>query len=90
LKLKNISQLKSHCCCQAQLATLNATVRYERACGQLAAAKEMVNLAEQGYFEQSQHFDPAWQEMLNHSTMKVSSYTALFTLWFHNFTSTVT
>jgi len=31
----------------------------------------MVNLAEQGYFKQSQQFDPAWQEMLNHSTMKV-------------------
>ena len=49
-------------------------MRYERACSQLAAAKEMVNLAEQGYFKESQQFDPAWQEMLNHSTMKVMSY----------------
>jgi len=52
-------------------------VRYERACSQLAAAKEMVNLAEQGYFKQSQQFDPAWQEMLNHSTMKVLFYAAV-------------
>jgi len=52
------------------LATQNATLRYERACSQLAAAKEMVNLAEQGYFKQTQQFDPAWQEMLNHSTLK--------------------
>jgi len=50
-------------------------VRYERACSQLAAAKEMVNLAEQGYFKQTQQFDPAWQEMLNHSTMKVTQHT---------------
>ena len=49
-------------------------MRYERACSQLTAAKEMVNLAEQGYFKQSQQFDPAWQEMLNHSTMKVWHY----------------
>jgi len=53
------------------LATQNATVRYERACSQLTAAKEMVNLAEQGYFKRTQQFDPAWQEMLNHSTTKV-------------------
>jgi len=59
---------------QAQLATQKATVRYERACSQLAAAKEMVNLAEQGYFKQTQQFDPAWQEMLNHSTIKVICY----------------
>jgi len=31
----------------------------------------MVNLAEQGYFKRTQQFDPAWQEMLNHSTTKV-------------------
>jgi len=38
----------------------------------------MVNLAEQGYFKQNQQFDPAWQEMLNHSTMKVSCDTDCF------------
>jgi hypothetical protein len=57
---------------EAQGATQNAALRYERACSQLAAAKEMVNLAEQGYFNHGQPFDPAWQEMLNHSTMKVN------------------
>ena len=36
-----------------------------------AAAKEMVYLAEQGFFNKGQPFDPAWQEMLNHATMKV-------------------
>jgi len=59
-------------------------VRYEWACSQLAAAKEMVNLAEQGYFKQSQQFDPAWQEMLNHSTVKVLFYTVACTLWLSN------
>ena len=56
---------------QAQIRTQNAALRFERACSQLTAAKEMVNLAEQGYFKMGQPFDPAWQEMLNHSTMKV-------------------
>ena len=37
------------------------------------AAKEMVQLAEQGYMRREQASDPAWQEMLNHATMKVSS-----------------
>ena len=31
----------------------------------------MVFLAEQGFFKKGQPFDPAWQEMLNHATMKV-------------------
>ena len=35
------------------------------------AAKEMVQLAEQGYMRREQPSDPAWQEMLNHATMKV-------------------
>lgn len=36
------------------------------------AAKEMVQLAEQGYTQREDSSDPAWQEMLNHATMKVS------------------
>jgi hypothetical protein len=36
------------------------------------AAKEMVQLAEQGYTCREEPSDPAWQEMLNHATMKVS------------------
>ena len=46
-------------------------LRFERACSQQMAAKEMVFLAEQGFFKKGQPFDPAWQEMLNHATMKV-------------------
>ena len=34
----------------------------------------MVFLAEQGFFKKGQPFDPAWQEMLNHATMKVCSF----------------
>lgn len=34
----------------------------------------MVHLAEQGFFCKGQPFDPAWQEMLNHATMKVSHH----------------
>lgn len=36
------------------------------------AAKEMVQLAEQGYIQREDSTDPAWQEMLNHATMKVT------------------
>lgn len=35
------------------------------------AAKEMVQLAEQGYNCREEPSDLAWQEMLNHATMKV-------------------
>ena len=67
--------MRNACCFQAQRETQNAALRYERACGQLVAAKEMVNLAEQGFFrKEGQPFDPAWQEMLNHATMKVGNF----------------
>ena len=58
---------------QAQVETQKATRRYERACSQLVAAKEMVSIAEVGFFNRvkGQNFDPAWQEMLNHATLKV-------------------
>lgn len=54
-----------------QVQAQTAVLRFERACSMLAAAKEMVHLAEQGYVSQGQPFDPAWQEMLNHATGKV-------------------
>ena len=49
-------------------------MKYERAISQQSAAREMVELAEQGYQsnEKKNGFDTAWQEMLNHATMKVS------------------
>ena len=53
------------------METQNATLKFDRACSQLMAAKEMVFLAEQGYFKKGQPFDPAWQEMLNHATTRV-------------------
>jgi hypothetical protein len=56
---------------QAHAETQAAAQWFERACSQLSAAKEMVFLAEQGFFGKNQPFEPAWQEMLNHSTMKV-------------------
>ncbi|CAG9772450.1 unnamed protein product [Ceutorhynchus assimilis] len=50
-----------------------AALQYQRASGIHAAAKETVALAEQRFLT-NQHewqFDNAWQEMLNHATMKV-------------------
>jgi hypothetical protein len=52
-------------------------VRFERANSAHAAAKEMVFLAEEGLKAEGRTFDHAWQEMLNHATMRVSD---LFTL----------
>ncbi|XP_011312214.1 uncharacterized protein [Fopius arisanus] len=49
-----------------------AAVRYERANGQHAAAKEMVYLAEEGLRMEGRSFDHAWQEMLNHATERVN------------------
>ncbi|XP_029647008.1 uncharacterized protein LOC115220940 [Octopus sinensis] len=57
---------------EAHIETQKAAVRYERACSMHEAAKEMVHLAEQGYMKRDQPSDPAWQEMLNHATMKVN------------------
>ncbi|XP_050303719.1 SH3 domain-binding protein 5 homolog [Anthonomus grandis grandis] len=50
-----------------------AALQYQKASGIHAAAKETVALAEQRFLT-NQHewqFDNAWQEMLNHATMKV-------------------
>ena len=57
---------------EAHLETQRAALRFERACSMHEAAKEMVQLAEQDYVRRRQPADPAWQEMLNHATMKVN------------------
>ncbi|XP_065341852.1 SH3 domain-binding protein 5-like isoform X2 [Cloeon dipterum] len=49
-----------------------AAVRFERANSAHAAAKEMVFLAEEGLKPEGRTFDHAWQEMLNHATMRVN------------------
>ncbi|KAK3105836.1 hypothetical protein FSP39_006891 [Pinctada imbricata] len=57
---------------EAHIDSQKAALRFERACSMHEAAKEMVQLAEQGYMCREQPSDPAWQEMLNHATMKVN------------------
>ncbi|XP_071804319.1 SH3 domain-binding protein 5-like [Asterias amurensis] len=57
---------------ECQQETQKAAVRFERANSMLAAAKEMVDLAEQGLIQEGRKFDANWQEMLNHATMKVA------------------
>ncbi|XP_041372013.1 uncharacterized protein LOC121385409 isoform X2 [Gigantopelta aegis] len=57
---------------EIHMETQKVALRYERACSMHEAAKEMVQLAEQGYVQREQMSDPAWQEMLNHATMKVN------------------
>ncbi|KAG8272119.1 SH3 domain-binding protein 5-like [Homalodisca vitripennis] len=49
-----------------------AAVRFERANSAHSAAKEMVYLAEEGLCTEGRTFDHAWQEMLNHATMRVN------------------
>ena len=54
-----------------QVQAHQAATKYERAMSMQTAAREMVELAEQGYESKKPTFDMAWQEMLNHATMKV-------------------
>jgi len=54
-----------------QFEAQRAAARYEKASSAHEAAKEMVQLAEQGYIERGIEFDQALQEMLNHSTTRV-------------------
>ncbi|KAF6037786.1 SH3BP5L [Bugula neritina] len=54
-----------------QIQAYQSATNYERAMSMQAAAREMVELAEQGYFSNKPSFDTAWQEMLNHATIKV-------------------
>ncbi|KXJ71405.1 hypothetical protein RP20_CCG020668 [Aedes albopictus] len=57
----------------AQLQCQAAAIKYQRANEIHAAAKETVALAEQRFMSNSHEwqFDNAWQEMLNHATIKV-------------------
>ncbi|XP_055620911.1 SH3 domain-binding protein 5 homolog [Toxorhynchites rutilus septentrionalis] len=57
----------------AQLECQTAAIKYQRANEIHAAAKETVALAEQRFMSNSHEwqFDNAWQEMLNHATIKV-------------------
>ncbi|CAH0555006.1 unnamed protein product [Brassicogethes aeneus] len=58
---------------KSQRECQEAAVLYQRAHGVHAAAKETVALAEQRFLihQHEWQFDNAWQEMLNHATMKV-------------------
>lgn len=62
---ERVSSLQSRC--------QRAAVQYERACQLHSQAKETITVAEQR-FQNEPHtdFDAAWQEMLNHATIKVS------------------
>lgn len=59
----------------AQIDCQAAAVQFQRAHEHYAAAKETVALAEQRFMSGSHEwqFDNAWQEMLNHATIKVSA-----------------
>ena len=58
---------------RAQKECQSAATHYQRASGVHAAAKETIALAEQRFLTNANHweFDNAWQEMLNHATIKV-------------------
>ncbi|XP_065323896.1 SH3 domain-binding protein 5 homolog isoform X2 [Gordionus sp. m RMFG-2023] len=58
---------------EAQKRTQLAALEFQRANGIHAAAKETIRLAEAKFGEcQDSRFDAAWQEMLNHATVKVN------------------
>ncbi|KAK6634362.1 hypothetical protein RUM43_011762 [Polyplax serrata] len=57
---------------EALQETQKAAISFERANSAHAAAKEMVYLAEEGLKAEGRTFDHAWQEMLNHATMRVN------------------
>lgn len=57
---------------ELQYETQKAALRFERTTSAHLAAKEMVRLAEDGLQKEGRIFDPAWQEMLNHSTTRVN------------------
>ena len=58
---------------RAQAECQSAAVQFQRAAGVHAAAKETISLAEERFLDNSGEwqFDNAWQEMLNHATIKV-------------------
>ncbi|CAG2167485.1 unnamed protein product [Oppiella nova] len=55
-----------------RLETQRAALRFERATSSHMAAKEMVRLAEEGLQKDGNVLDPSWQEVLNHSTIRVN------------------
>ncbi|BFZ06324.1 hypothetical protein BsWGS_09363 [Bradybaena similaris] len=57
---------------EAHLESQKAVLRFERSRRMHEAAREMVQLAEEGYKRREQDLDPTWQEMLNHATLKVN------------------
>lgn len=72
--------MKNFLVCNLQIQCQQQAQLFQRASEIHAAAKETVALAE-ARFMSHQHewnFDQAWQDMLNHATMKVSriEYTA--------------
>ncbi|ESO04889.1 hypothetical protein HELRODRAFT_191501 [Helobdella robusta] len=58
---------------QAKVTTQIAQSKYDQACCQLAAAKEMAVVAEHRFFETGQPFNDVWQEMLNHTMQKMDN-----------------
>ena len=61
---------------QAQAEAQKAAVCFQRANSVYQVAKEMVQLAEERNFPEDgdrRQIDAAWQEMLNHATIKVKS-----------------
>ncbi|KAG8212768.1 hypothetical protein J437_LFUL019729, partial [Ladona fulva] len=65
---------------QAQLECQKAAVQFQRANEIHQAAKETVALAEQRFLSKQHEwqFDNAWQEMLNHATLKVQYIVSIF------------
>ncbi|BES97207.1 SH3 domain-Hypothetical protein protein 5 (SH3BP5) [Nesidiocoris tenuis] len=57
---------------QAQAEAHKSALRLEKANSAHSAAKEMVFLAEEGLTMEGRTFDHAWQEMLNHATIRVN------------------
>ena len=57
-------------------------MQFQRAAGVHAAAKETISLAEERFLDNrgEWQFDNAWQEMLNHATVKVSSIMFIFSV----------
>ncbi|KAG1684648.1 SH3 domain-binding protein 5 [Nymphon striatum] len=63
----------------AQIETQKAAIQYQRSNSVHLAAKETITLAEERFLSKKQEweFDNAWQEMLNHATMKVMEAEAM-------------
>ena len=58
-----------------------AAARYERACDNYSAAKDMVKNAEEKLMQDERLLDSACQEMLNHATIKVIKKFYEFTIY---------